>query len=266
MKEIALQITRETEEQKLNILREYLQSYVLFLMQKVGMSESLYFIGGTALRFLYRIRRYSEDLDFSAGDDWIPENLKRFVKKLSAQLERAGYLCAFNVKEERAVQKIMIGFVGLLYEAGLTNHREQKLTINLEIDLNPPAGWSGQKTIVDIHMPVVLQHYDLPSLYAGKLHAFLMRSYTKGRDVFDLFWYRTKQKDLIPNLKLLNNAIQQTHHGFAEVSAENWLHIVGNKVKELRWDSVRKDIVPFLEYDDDLLVFTKENLMMLFPS
>ena len=64
MKEIALQIASEAKDQKLNILREYLHNYILFLMQKARMSSSLYFVGGTALRFLYSIRRYSEVLDF----------------------------------------------------------------------------------------------------------------------------------------------------------------------------------------------------------
>jgi len=52
VKDIALQLTRETAGQKLHILREYLQNYILSLMQKLGMSSSIYFVGGTALRFI----------------------------------------------------------------------------------------------------------------------------------------------------------------------------------------------------------------------
>jgi predicted nucleotidyltransferase component of viral defense system len=263
MKDIALQLARETGTDRLNTLREYLQNYILFLMQKLGMSGSLYFVGGTALRFLYRIRRYSEDLDFSAGKAWRTENLPGFVAQLDNHLKKAGYTCVLKPKDSRVVQRIVIGFTGLLYELGLSHRREQNLNIHVEIDLNPPEGWIGTKTLVDLHLPVVIRHYDLPSLFAGKMHALLTRKYTKGRDVYDLFWYRSKQGDLRPNFPMLNNAIRQTHPGYMEVTGENWLRPLKEKMERLDWKSVRNDILPFLEFQDDLLSFNRENLAAL---
>ncbi len=263
MKDIALQTARETGKGKLNTLREYLQNYILFLMQKIGMSGSLYFAGGTALRFLYRIRRYSEDLDFSAGKDWAPEKLQVLSKQLDRHLKNAGYSCILKTKDTGAVQRIVIGFTDLLYELELSPRREQKLNIHIEIDLNPPQAWVGMKTIIDLHLPVVIQHYDLASLFAGKMHALSMRRYTKGRDVYDLFWYRSKQRDLRPNFPMLNNAIQQTHPGYLEVTGENWLLLLKEKIAVLDWQSVKNDVLPFLEFQDDLHSFTKENLLAL---
>jgi len=263
VKDIALQLTRETAGQKLHILREYLQNYILSLMQKLGMSSSIYFVGGTALRFLYRIRRYSEDLDFSAGENWKASDLSIFMKKIANQLEKSGYSCSINVKEKLGVQKAVIGFTGLLYEAGLTHREEQKLNIHLEIDLNPPKGWVGKKTIVDLHLPVLLQHYDLASLFAGKCHALLMRVYTKGRDVYDLFWYRSKHRELLPNFVQLNNALRQTRSDYVKVTRENWLEVLSHKIRSLEWKTINNDVLPFLEFQDDLLTFTQENLFML---
>ena len=266
MKEIALQITaasRNGGEKKLNLLREYLQNYTLFIMQKVGMSASLYFVGGTALRFLYRIRRYSEDLDFSASGDWAPGAFPGLLKKIESQLVKAGYDCTFKVKSNRIVQKLIIGFSGLLYEAGLSHRRDQNLSIHIEIDINPPDGWQGERTIVDIHLPVVIRHYNPASLFAGKLHAVLKRKYTKGRDIYDLFWYRTKHKDLLPNFELLNNALAQGGEDFIKVGKENWLELLAGKIRRLDWESIKNDVLPFLEYRDDLLTFTKENLLLV---
>ncbi len=263
MKDIALQLAGETGNGKLNRLREYLQNYILFLMQRVGLSGSLYFVGGTALRFLYRIGRYSEDLDFSAGSDWVPEKLPGYIKQMGNQLEKGGYSCTLKTKEARAVQRIVIGFADLLYELGLSHRKGQKLNIHIEIDLNPPGGWKGSKTIVDLHQAVVLRHYDLPSLFAGKMHALLTRQYTKGRDVYDLFWYRTKQGSLLPNFPMLNNAVQQTHPGYAEVTEGNWLKLLREKMGQLDWKTVESDVLPFLEFQDDLLSFKQENLLLL---
>jgi predicted nucleotidyltransferase component of viral defense system len=263
MKDIALQLAGEAGGGKLNTVREYLQNYILFLLQKTGMSGFLYFVGGTALRFLYRIRRYSEDLDFSAGNDWTPEKLQVLSRQLENHLKNAGYSCTLKTKDTRVVQRIVIGFADLLYELGLSPRSEQKLNIHIEIDLNPPEAWVGTKTIVDLHLPVVIQHYDLSSLFAWEIHALLMRQYTKGRDVYDLFWYRSKQRDLRPNFPMLNNAIQQTHPGYLEVTGENWLRLLKEKIAALDWKSVRNDVLPFLEFRDDLLSFTHENLLVL---
>lgn len=263
MKEIALQLAREKEGQQLNVLREYLQNYLLFLMQKSGMNRSLYFVGGTALRFLYRIRRYSEDLDYSAGEDWKPADLKTYMKRLENDLKKAGYSCTLKEKSSTAVQRLIIGFAGLLQPLGLSKREEQKLTIHLEIDLNPPAGWKGDKSIVDIYQPALISHYDLASLFAGKMHALLMRQYTKGRDIFDLFWYRTKHPELRPNFPMLNNAIQQTHPGYMEVTEKNWFELLTEKISSLDWKAVKNDLQPFLEMKDDILVLTPDNLESL---
>ncbi|MBK7599829.1 MAG: nucleotidyl transferase AbiEii/AbiGii toxin family protein [Acidobacteria bacterium] len=58
---------------------------------------------------------------------------------------------------------------------------------------------------------LLLQHYDLPSLMAGKLHAILARKYAKGRDWYDLVWYLSQRSPVEPNVELLQNALDQTH-------------------------------------------------------
>jgi len=262
MKEIALQLAREAKEQKLNILREYLQNYILFLMQREGMNTYLYFVGGTALRFLYGIRRYSEDLDFSAGKDWMPSNFSKHAKKIKRALENAGYCFTFHIKEEKIVQRAMVRFSELLYEIGLTQEKARKLPVHIEVDISPPAGWAAKRTIVDVHLPVLLQHYDLPSMFAAKLAAVLIRPYTKGRDIYDIFWFRSKWKEMSPNFELLNNALAQKQKKSIKINQNNWLEVAHEKIQSLKWKDVENDVIPFLESKDDLFAFTQENLLL----
>lgn len=76
-----------------NPAREYLQVYVLRLLHERGAMASLAFVGGTALRLLYRLPRFSEDLDFSA----LPErgardlSMEELFRRITADLEQAGY-------------------------------------------------------------------------------------------------------------------------------------------------------------------------------
>lgn len=266
MKEIAIQIAKETPNQKLNVLREYLQNYILFLMQKSGLNLHLYFLGGTALRFLYRIRRYSEDLDFSAGPSWNLSTLQEYSRKLEKDLIRANYSFTLRLKQEKTVQRIRIHFNHLLYEADLSPHENQKLPISLEIDTHPPSGWSGNKTIFEVHLPVLIQHLDPSSLFSAKLAAVLTRPYTKGRDVYDVFWFRSKWKSLSPNFTYLNNALAQKYENFIRVNESNWLNVFLKKFQALNWKTVKKDITPFLELKEELSAFTQENLLLLFSG
>jgi predicted nucleotidyltransferase component of viral defense system len=262
MKEIALQVAEQAGSQKLNVLREYLQNYLLFLSQKADMNSHLFFVGGTALRFLYGIRRYSEDLDFSAGKSWQPPKLQFYSDKIAKDLEKSGYSFSLHLKEEKIVQRMIVRFHDLLYEAKLSPQRSQKFPIAMEIDINPPLGWVGEKTIVDVHLPVLIQHYDKSSLFAAKLAAVLTRPYTKGRDVYDIFWFRTKWKETLPNFKLLNNAIAQKQKDFKQLSKNNWQETIHQKIQALKWKDVENDISPFLEFEDERLAFTQENLLL----
>lgn len=263
MRDIALQIARESKGEPIHALREYLQNYLLFLMQKTKMAESVFFVGGTALRFLYGIRRYSEDLDFTAGKGWGIASSKHFMRKIDRELERAGYDMTVRSKDDKTVQRMMFRFAGLLFELGLSGRKNENFSIHAEIDLNPPLGWKEDRSVINIYLPVLVRHYDLPSAFAGKLAAILLRPHTKGRDIFDLFWLKSRWPDLMPNLTLLNNALKQQRSGLELLEEGNWLAVVRSKIESLDWRSVEEDVLPFLESEDDLITFSRDAILTL---
>jgi len=266
MKDVALQLAREAKFQGLNVLREYLQNYLLWLMQKTGLNLELYFVGGTALRFLHGLPRFSEDLDYSAGRGWKPAGFLAAMKSMQKEIQMAGYDASLYLKEERTVQKASWRFAGLLSELKLSGRKEQKLPVSIEVDTRPPPGWQSEKTVVNVHIPVLIQHYDIASMFAGKMAAILTRDYAKGRDFFDLFWYLTKWKGLEPNIKLLNNALAQKTKGQGLLASGTWKAVLINKVKALDWKAVEQDIRAFLERTEDILTFNKKNLLALLTS
>ena len=272
MKDIALQVARENPSLGLHALREYLQNYLLWLMQREGLNTRLFFVGGTALRFLWRIGRFSEDMDFSAGPDWKREEFGGAMQKLERGLSAAGYDIALHLKEERTVQRAVFRFAELLAELGPVGRRQQKLSIALEVDTKPPAGATGAKTVVNVHIPVLLQHYDLPSLLAGKASAVLTREYAKGRDYFDLFWFLTKWPGMEPNLALFRNALAQKRRAGEETIGDgakkgsddpqmDWRALLTRAVREAQWPVIETDVRAFIEDPASLLAFTQENLL-----
>jgi predicted nucleotidyltransferase component of viral defense system len=92
VKDFVLEIaaTKMGYNQKLNTMREYLQSYILRIMHNSGVFRYTAFLGGTALRFLYHLPRFSEDLDFSIEGN-ISHNFTDLVKKIKQELKLAGY-------------------------------------------------------------------------------------------------------------------------------------------------------------------------------
>ena len=90
-------------------------------------------------------------------------------------------------------------------------------------------------------------HYDRASLFAGKLHAILARSYTKGRDLYDLMWYLSDPTWPAPNLDLLNRALEQTSWPGPTVTADTWKPVVSDALTRVDWRRAVEDVSPFLE-------------------
>jgi hypothetical protein len=108
-----------------------------------------------------------------------------------------------------------------------------------------------------------LQHHDRPSLLAGKLHAILERSWPKGRDLFDLFWYVSDPTWPEPNLELLNNALKQTGWAGPVLDQVTWKPATRERVESVDWEAAERDVAPFLEPGPATALFGKENLLKL---
>jgi predicted nucleotidyltransferase component of viral defense system len=264
MKDFCLElVSKQTNSNaKLNTMREYLQAYVLRVMHDEGVFRTIAFLGGTALRFLYGLGRFSEDLDFSQAGDR-NYSFVGIVKKIKDELVQAGYDIVITYDEQKTVHSAFVKFAGLMYETGLSPLKTQRFSIKIEIDTNPPKGAVLKTDIVNKYFPIAFLSYDINSLFAGKLHALLSRKYTKGRDLFDLGWYLSKWKDLTPNYDLLQNALKQTHWNKELPDRDNWKNLLYKTVEKADWKKVKADVENFLENPSDLNVFTKENVLGL---
>jgi predicted nucleotidyltransferase component of viral defense system len=212
MKEYLRQLAAQADSDlsRACLVREYLQARVLESLQDEGVFLRWAFVGGTALRFLFSIPRFSEDLDFSLitpGDDF---DFKSALTEVKRALERESYRIEVKVSEHKTVASAWVRFPGLPHELGLSPHASQTLSIKVELDKNPPAGARIETSVVRRHVTLHLCHYDKASLFAGKLHAVFSRPWTKGRDLYDLVWYLADRSWPAPNLSLLNAALAQT--------------------------------------------------------
>ena len=164
MKDQAIHVVgrRAAEADGLNLLREYVQSRILGVMQEAGSMTALAFMGGTALRFVYRTPRYSEDLDFTLEQDAESFALRSLSARIERRLQREGYTVRVRVSDSGTVARAMVGFVGLLADAGLSPHEDEVLWVKIEVDTKPPAGAVLAVSVIDKFGLLRLQHHDLP--------------------------------------------------------------------------------------------------------
>lgn len=265
MKDYLKQISDGVQNQVLArcIAREYLQTRVLQSLQDRGTFNTWVFQGGTALRFLYSIPRFSEDLDFALVEPDIEDNFRQVLTDAKRLFESEDYKVNIKVNDTKTVKTAFVRFQGLLFELGISVHESEVLSIRAELDTNPPAGAGVSSTIVRRHVTLNLRHHDKASLLAGKLHAVLARPYVKGRDVYDLMWYLSDRSWPGPNIVLLNNALRQTNRNAPHISEQNWQDIVRDKLANLNWEQIVEDVRPFLERAEDLALLTRENVLGL---
>lgn len=242
--------TNPVEEEQAT--KEILQEVALYSLWRAGFFEVAAFQGGTSLRILHQLPRFSEDLDFilkvpNSEFDWQP-----YLEKLLEGLEEFG-LKSEALAKGRMDQRIK---KAVLKDNSVTNQldlsfyrgaRDQKLKIKLEIDVDPPADSGFEYSYLDFPLDFEVCHQDLNSNFALKIHALLCRPYLKGRDWFDFNWY-IRQK-VAPNLPHLQAALRQfgPWEGQNIVVDSDWLiKVLQAKVARLDWKESAQDVVRFL--------------------
>jgi predicted nucleotidyltransferase component of viral defense system len=264
MKERLRELLRGSEPRSArNLAREYLQAQILGALQRAGAMVPLAFQGGTALRFLYGIRRHSEDLDFALERPGAGYDLRRYLEAIREDLDREAYPVELGrISDRGVVHSAFVRFPGLLHEMGLSGHREEALSVKIEVDARP-RGAVLETTVVRRHVLLRIQHHDRASLLAGKLHAILQRPWPKGRDYYDLVWYLSDRDWPAPNLVLLNNALAQTGWSGPKLDEASCVEAVRARVRSVKWESLAADVSPLLESAEDRELLTRETLERL---
>lgn len=244
-----------------NAMREYLQARALQTLQDRGAWSSIAFMGGTALRFLYRIPRFSEDLDFVLEDASAGYDFVKLMEAIRTQFEREGYEVQLKSSTNATVHKAFIKFPGLEHGLGLSPLADQVFSIKVEVDTNPPAGAGLETTIIRRFVTLRLVHHDKSSLLAGKCAALLMREWLKGRDVYDLVWYLTNPEWPEPNEVLLQSALEQGGRVDLLGDGYAWRDALFARLSQEPWDHVLSDAHRFFERPEDAWMLERDAVL-----
>ncbi len=182
------------------VLTEYLQTEILAVVFNSKFGSHLSFLGGTCLRFIHKIERFSEDLDFDLIKDGLDyEELAEFIGK---KLRELGFPADTTVKKTENIIIVNVKFSEVMKEMGLSDFSDQKLKIKFEID---PAPYKNiryeSKQIFAYGKSFNIISNTIETLFAQKVVAIIFRPYQKGRDFYDLVWFLA-QKNIEPNYEI----------------------------------------------------------------
>ena len=233
-------------------IKEIIQELALFALWRAGFFEVAAFQGGTSLRILHGLPRFSEDLDFILKEPDLEFNWSHYLEKLLGNLEEFGLKSEVKDKSrmDQAVRKAVLKDNSVSNQLNLSFYRGrggQKQTIKLEIDVNPPSGSGFEYTYKDFPVDYEVCHQDLSSNFALKIHALLCRPYIKGRDWYDFNWY--VKKGIKPNLPLLQAALIQDGpwKGEGLKIDEEWVRKeLLKKISLINWNEPASDVERFL--------------------
>lgn len=261
-----------TVEDRVRALREIMQELALLGLWRGKFFEKAAFYGGTALRILHGMDRFSEDLDFSLLKQSPDFDIARYTNALERELTSFGFEVTVTKKQKVKESPVQSAFLkadtlkqllAIEMAGGFSSQipKGQVIKIKLEVDTNPPPGFSTENRFLLQPIPFSVKAFSLPDLFAGKMHAVLCRRWkgrVKGRDWYDMVWFAAYHPEL--HLSHLRERMIQSGHLERKIKMDkrSFTDLVRSAIKELDVEQARKEVAPFVKNPEALEVWSRE--------
>lgn len=262
----------QTQADYEHALHEIIQEIALLGLWRSKFFEHAAFYGGTALRVLYGLDRFSEDLDFSLLTPDASFNLAPYNKAIKAELDSFGFDAQVMIKQKKPDNTIWSAFIKANTRQQFLNiqvshrliqqvHRDKAIKIKMEVDIDPPMSFQTETKLLLEPIPFSVNSYTLPCLFAGKLHALLCRAWknrVKGRDWYDFVWY--VKKNVAPDISHLRQRLIQTGHWSEKKSLDlqSLNQLLLERIEHIDFEQAKDDVRPFVNDPDSLALWSKE--------
>ena len=243
-----------------NAMKEVMQEIVLCGLSRAGFFKKAAFYGGTALRIFYGLDRFSEDLDFSLEDEKLDFELASYFPVLEKEVKSFGLNVVIQEKEKTKESAIRSAFLkGNTKEHLLLFYADEKVAggvsknetirIKFEVDVKPPAFATFEHKYRLLPVPYEEKLYDMPSLYAGKIHAVICRAWQsriKGRDLYDYVFYLSRGTAV--NQKHLRERLIDSKYitADADCSLNETKKMLAERFDSIDYVQARRDVEPFI--------------------
>lgn len=249
-------------------LREIMQEVALAGLYRAGFFEKAAFYGGTALRILHGLDRFSEDLDFSLlqhDDDF---KIEKYLGAIEEEFSSLGMKVSIQEKTKKIKSNVDSAFLKsdtVWHELELENlnppipyDNRLHVKIKIEVDTQPPVGFVTENKLLLKPFSFYVKTYTLPDLFAGKMHALLFRKWKqrmKGRDWYDMEWYIRKGTPL--HLEhFVSRAIDSKDVDSEVLSIEAFKNILREKINIVSMEMIKEDVRKFIKDDSNIKIWS----------
>lgn len=259
-------------------LKEIIQEVALLGLWRAKFFQHAAFYGGTALRILYGLDRFSEDIDFSLLTRNDAFKIRPYLDAIEAELSGLD----FNVEIVERTKYIDTPIESAFIKAETKEHllkievpheiseriaRNDRLKIKLEVDTDSPGGFETEAKLLLQPIAFSVNTFKLPDLFAGKIHAILQRAWKsgriKGRDYYDFVWHVGRSTPV--RLNHLEQRLRQSGGWDSEAQmAEQDLHnLLKQKFSMLDFELAKKDVRPFIKDQSAVDLWSKDFFLSL---
>jgi len=266
----------QSQNELINALKEIFQEITLLGLYRGDFFKEAVFYGGTSLRILYGLERFSEDLDFSLLQKDQAFDIEKYFPYIEGEFEALSIPVSLSKKLKSGSGNIDSAFLKndtAIYTLGIEAkgieniHSGVKLKIKIEVDTNPPLKFQSESKTLLLPITFNLRTMTLPNLYAGKMHALLFRTWknrVKGRDWFDFEWYVKKRVKL--NLEHLEQRmIESGNLKQQPLTKEMFLELLNTKINSLNIEQAINEVRPFVK-DQSVFDFWSKDYFKLLVS
>ena len=255
-----------TNDDLINARHEVMQQVALAGLYRGGFFDKAAFYGGTCLRIFYGTERFSEDMDFSLLKADQEFSLENYFDPVINEFKALGREVVINKKKKKVQTNVESAF--LKDDTAIYNlqfRTERNIKIKIEVDTDPPLGFSTEPKLLLLPFSFMSRCYTLPDLYAGKMHALLFRAWknrVKGRDWYDFEWYVRNNVEL--NFSHLCERIKQ----FGSLSTENltqdnFKQLLKEKISTTNLEMVKADVRPFVKDTRAMEIWSADYFLQL---
>ena len=253
-----------------NALKEIFQEIALLGLWRAKFFEKAAFYGGSALRILYGLDRFSEDLDFSLLNKNMNFDLTPYNNAIVKELDAFGFESTVETKIKSLETNIESAFIKaeskkqfIAIEAPSdiikTVHSMQTIKIKMEVDTNPPGLFNTESKFLLQPISFSIKSFVEPDLFAGKVHALLCRPWVKrikGRDWYDFVWYVSRNTPL--NLSHLKERLVQSGAWEQKniFNKNNLIDLLSQKIQKVDFNKAKGDVIRFIKDDSNLAVWS----------
>lgn len=244
-------------------VKEVIQDYLLHFVYSNSDFKQLIFTGGTCLRKVFGLPRLSEDVDF----DFIGKfSIKQFSDKLKSYFLSDLQYKSVETKIAGSGRTVFIKFPRLLKEVGMVKTAADRRQLFVRCDFSAENLGFYQTEVHPIstrEFTFFVNSYDLSTMFANKIIAFLERDFRrgreqkisfKGRDLFDLVWLielaQKTETGLAPRW-------ERVFSGLKVSKKQQVIDRVAEKVGKINPRDIQRDLIPFIESPKTIKTFSE---------